>query len=127
MTGLRVLVVDDEPDARYLVRRILEQCDVVVTTAGNVPEALAAVAAGRFDVIVSDIGMPDQDGFHLIRQVRALPADAGGRTPAVALTALARLEDRRRVLLAGFQIHVPKPVDPAELLAVVASVAGRTG
>jgi light-regulated signal transduction histidine kinase (bacteriophytochrome)/CheY-like chemotaxis protein len=127
LAGLRALVVDDEPDARYLVRRILEQCDVVVTTAASVPEALAAVAAGRFDVIVSDIGMPEQDGFDLIRRVRALPADAGGRTPAVALTALARLEDRRRALLMGFQIHVPKPVDPAELLAVVASVAGRTG
>ena len=127
LAGLRVLAVDDEPDARHLVKRILEQCDVVVTTAASVAEAIAAVAAGRFDVIVSDVGMPEQDGFDLIRQVRALPADAGGRTPAVALTALARVEDRRRALLAGFQIHVPKPVDPAELLAVVASVAGRTG
>ncbi len=127
LTGLRVLAVDDEPDARHLVKRILEQCDAVVTTAESVADALAAMAANRFDVIVSDVGMPDQDGFDLIRQVRALPADAGGRTPAVALTALARVEDRRRVLLAGFQIHVPKPVDPAELLAVVASVAGRTG
>ncbi len=127
LAGLRVLAVDDEPDARYLVKRILEQCDAVVTGAASVAEALAAFTAGRFDVVVSDIGMPDQDGFDLIRQIRALPADAGGRTPAVALTALARVEDRRRALLAGFQIHVPKPVDPAELLAVVASVAGRTG
>ena len=127
LAGLRVLAVDDEPDARHLVKRILEQCDAVVTTAASVADALAALSAERFAVIVSDIGMPDQDGFDLIRQVRALPADAGGRTPAVALTALARVEDRRRALLAGFQIHCPKPVDPAELLAVVASVAGRTG
>ena len=127
LRGVRVLAVDDEPDARYLVKRILQQCDAVVTTAASVPEALAALAAGSFDVIVTDIGMPEQDGYDLIRQVRALPADAGGKLPAVALTALARVEDRRRALLAGFQIHVPKPVDPAELLAVVASVAGRTG
>ena len=127
LAGVRVLAVDDEPDARHLVKRILEQCHAVVTTAASVSDALAALAAARFDVLVSDIGMPDRDGFDLIRQLRSLPADAGGKTPAVALTALARVEDRRRALLAGFQIHVPKPVDPAELLAVVASVAGRTG
>jgi light-regulated signal transduction histidine kinase (bacteriophytochrome) len=127
LAGLRVLVVDDEPDARHLIRRILEQCGTVVTTAANVPEALTALAGGRFDAIVSDVGMPGQDGYDLIRQVRAMPTDAGGRTPAVALTAMARVEDRRRALLAGFQIHVPKPVDPAELLAVVASIVGRTG
>ncbi len=127
LAGVRVLVVDDEPDSRYLVRRILEQWDVQVTTAGSAAEALTAIAAERFDAIVSDVGMPEQDGFDLIRKVRAMPADAGGKTPAVALTALARVEDRRRALLAGFQIHVPKPVDPAELLAVVASLVGRTG
>ena len=127
LAGVRVLSVDDEPDARYLVKRILQQCDAVVTTAAGVDEALAALAAGRYDVVISDVGMPDRDGFDLIRALRALPPDAGGKTPAVALTALARVEDRRRALLAGFQIHVPKPVDPAELLAVVASVVGRTG
>ena len=127
LKGLRVLSIDDEPDARHLVKRILEQCEAVVTTAASVADAVAILSAKRFDVIVSDIGMPEQDGFDLIRQVRAMPADAGGKTPAVALTALARVEDRRRAMLAGFQIHVPKPVDPSELLAVVASVAGRTG
>jgi signal transduction histidine kinase/ActR/RegA family two-component response regulator len=126
LTGLRILVVDDEPDARTLARRVLEERGAHVITVGSTAEAMASVDDNSvLSVIVSDIGMPEQDGYDLIKQMRALPGDAG-RVPAVALTALARAEDRKRALSAGYQRHVSKPVDPAELVAVVASLAGRT-
>jgi len=125
LSGIRVLVVDDEPDARQLIRRVLEDCDAEVAVAGSAAEAMALLEGARPDILVSDIGMPDRDGYDLIRQVRGrLAAKA---LPAVALTAFARSEDRRRALLAGFQTHVAKPVDPAELVAVVASLVERTG
>jgi CheY-like chemotaxis protein len=120
-----VLVVDDEPDARALVERLLRDCDAVVTTAESADDAMAQLAATRPDVLVSDIGMPDVDGYELIRRVRALGVDQGGRVPAIALTAYARAEDRVRAVVAGFQMHVSKPVEPAELIAMVASLAGR--
>jgi CheY-like chemotaxis protein len=126
LTGLKVLVVDDEPDARDMVRRLLEDGDALVKTATSAAEALALVATGWADVIVSDVGMPDVDGYELLRRVRALPAEEGGKTPAVALTAFARSEDRTRALLAGFLAHVSKPVEPAELFATIAAVTGRT-
>jgi PAS domain S-box-containing protein len=119
--GLRVLVVDDDDDARVIVRRFLEDCNAVVTPAASAAEALAHLEAGRFDVLLSDIGMPGEDGYTLIRKVRA----AGHAIPAVALTAYARPDDRVRATEAGFQAHLPKPADPAELVAVVAEVAGR--
>jgi signal transduction histidine kinase/ActR/RegA family two-component response regulator len=126
LTGLRILVVDDEIDARTLTRRVLEESGAYVLTAGSAAEALATVNGSNvLSVIVSDIGMPDQDGYDLIRQMRALPGVAG-RVPAVALTALARAEDRKSALLAGYQTHISKPVNPAELVAVVANLAGRT-
>jgi PAS domain S-box-containing protein len=125
LAGITVLAVDDEPDALNLVRRVLESCGARVVTAGSARDALALVAAERPDMIVSDVGMPDEDGYDLIRRVRALPADRGGRTPAAALTAFARAEDRTRALRAGYQTHVAKPVEPAELTAVVASLAVR--
>ncbi|MBA2733744.1 MAG: response regulator [Acidobacteria bacterium] len=127
LEGLRILVVDDEPDTRELIRVVLERCDSIVTTAGSAAEAFAAIAQTPPDVLVCDIGMPEEDGYTLIGKVRALPAEQGGRTPAIALTAYARVEDRVRALMAGFQVHVPKPVEPMELAAVVASLAGRTG
>ncbi|MBA2502021.1 MAG: response regulator, partial [Pyrinomonadaceae bacterium] len=127
LDGLRVLVVDDEPDARELLTVVLAQCGAEVTTAASVLDALAALEESRPDVIVSDIGMPEEDGYSLIRQIRALPDDRGGRIPAAALTAYAGAEDRKRALLAGFQLHIPKPVEPTELVAVVATLAGRTG
>ncbi len=127
LADVRVLVVDDEADARALVRRLLEERGANVTTNGSVAEALASLREGRFDVLVSDIGMPEEDGYALIRQVRALPAERGGGMPAVALTAYARSEDRMKAVLAGFQMHVTKPVEPAELLTMVASLAGRAG
>jgi PAS domain S-box-containing protein len=124
LEGLHVLVVDDEEDTRYLVSSILEQCAARVSTAASAEEGLAALKRLRPDVLLSDLGMPVEDGYSLIMKVRALPPDEGGRTPAAALTAYARVEDRMKVLRSGFQIHLPKPVEPAELVTVVASLAG---
>jgi CheY-like chemotaxis protein/two-component sensor histidine kinase len=127
LSGLRVLVVDDEQDTRELLRTLLEGCKAQVTTAASVDEGLERLRHERPDVIVSDIGMPGEDGYALISRLRALAPTEGGRTPAVALTAYARVEDRTRALLAGFHSHVPKPVEPVELLAVLASLSGRYG
>jgi len=121
--GLRVLVVDDEPDARELLQSIFGQCRADVVAAGSAAEALDALDRFAPNVLVSDIGMPDVDGYHLISEIRRRPADRCGRIPAVALTAYARLEDRARALRSGFQVHVPKPVEPVEILAIVASLA----
>jgi PAS domain S-box-containing protein len=125
LDGIIVLAVDDEPDALNLVRRVLEGCGAQVLTAVSAREALEMVMAERPHIIISDIGMPDEDGYEFIRKVRALAAAQGGRTPAAALTAFARAEDRTRALRAGYQTHVAKPVEPAELTAVVASLAAR--
>jgi PAS domain S-box-containing protein len=127
LAGLTVLVVDDEDDARALIKRLLEQCDATVRTAGSVAEAVELLQALRPDVLVSDIGMPGEDGYSLIKRVRALGPDNGGKVPALALTAYARSEDRMRAVSAGYQMHVAKPVEPAELIMMVASLAGRTG
>jgi PAS domain S-box-containing protein len=127
LDGVRVLVVDDEADARMLVKRLLEDCAATVTTASGADEAVRLVAAERPHVLVSDVGMPGEDGYSLIRRVRALGADGGGDVPALALTAYARAEDRVRAVRAGFQTHVVKPVEPAELITMVASLVGRTG
>ncbi|WP_437738597.1 hybrid sensor histidine kinase/response regulator [Sorangium sp. So ce1335] len=127
LTGVRVLVVDDQPDAREVAQRVLEECGASVTTAGSAAEAMAALGRERPDVLVSDLGMPGEDGFQLMRRVRALGAERGGSTLAVALSALARTEDRARALGAGYQAHVAKPLDPAELVGVIAAlVRGRT-
>ncbi|HEY1628707.1 MAG TPA: CHASE3 domain-containing protein, partial [Tepidisphaeraceae bacterium] len=123
--GLRVLVVDDESDARDLIRRILGMGGAEVVTVGSAREAMAMIQPFQPQVLISDIGMPELDGYEFIRQVRAA-GKSSQEVPAVALTAFARTEDRRRALMAGFQMHVAKPVDPGELLAVVASLAGRT-
>jgi CheY-like chemotaxis protein len=120
-----VLVVDVEMDARFLIRRVLEDCGAQVTLASSADEGLEVLRSERVDMIVSDIGMPDIDGYEFIRRVRAMGAEEGGRTPAAALTAFARSEDRTRALRAGYQTHVAKPVEPAELTAVVASLAVR--
>ncbi|MEI2582040.1 hybrid sensor histidine kinase/response regulator [Scytonema sp. PRP1] len=122
--GLRVLVVDDEPDARQLLSTVLLQHKAQVIAVSSAREALVALQKFQPDVLVSDIGMPQEDGYSLIRKVRALPGESG-RTPAVALTAYARAEDRTQALNAGFQLHVPKPVNPTELATVVANLAGR--
>jgi PAS domain S-box-containing protein len=124
--GIKVLVVDDEPDARTLVRRLLEECKAIVSSASTANEALALLKSERPQVLVSDIGMPGEDGYSLIRRVRSLPPNEGGNTPAIALTAYARAEDRLKAVLAGFQHHVVKPVEPAELITLVAILAGTT-
>ncbi|MDB4971710.1 MAG: histidine kinase [Myxococcaceae bacterium] len=125
LAGLSILVVDDEPDARALVQRVLEDNGGSVAIVGSAQEALALLAQRRFDLLVSDIGMPNQDGYALIREVRALGAAAGGQLPAIALTAYARAEDRVKALRAGYQMHLVKPIEPTELLTVVASLLGR--
>jgi signal transduction histidine kinase len=127
LDGVTVLYIDDEPDARELTQRILSIQGARVITADCAEAGREALAREHPDVLVADIGMPEEDGYSLIRTIRSLPADQGGTIPAVAVTALARTEDRRRALLAGFHTHVAKPVDVVELVAVVASLAGRTG
>jgi signal transduction histidine kinase/CheY-like chemotaxis protein len=126
LSGLRVLVVDDQADARELVVAILRKCGAEVKTASSATEALSLLEEMRPDVLVSDIEMPDEDGYSLIRRVRSLEEQQGGRIPSAALTAHASAQDRMKVLSAGYDIHVPKPVDPFELLAVIASL-GRRG
>ena len=123
LAGLRVLVVDDQAGAGDAVTAVLEQSGARVAVAASSAEALEALASFRPDVLLSDIGMPGEDGYAFIRKVRALPSDDGGRVPAAALTAYARVEDRRRALLAGYHAHVPKPVAPAELVAVIMHLA----
>jgi signal transduction histidine kinase/ActR/RegA family two-component response regulator len=125
LKDLRVLVVEDEKDTRDLVVTVLEQCGAEVEAAGSVPEALEAFDREKPDVLVSDIGFPVEDGYSLIRKVRAREAGNGDRVPAAALTAYAGTEDRRRALEAGFHTHLAKPVDPSELIATVARLAGR--
>lgn len=123
LDGVRVLVVDNELDARDLLVVALESCGAQVLAASSAREALKVLQAERPDVLVSDIGMPTEDGFDLIRMVRQLPSERGGLTPAAALTAYGTPEDRARALLAGFQTHVPKPVDAIELATVVGHLA----
>ncbi|MBS1810644.1 MAG: PAS domain S-box protein [Acidobacteria bacterium] len=127
LTNVRVLIVDDEADARELLQVVLEQCGAEVQAVASVRAAMETLRQWPPDVLVSDIGMPGEDGYALIRQIRSLPSPEGGRIPAAALTAYARSEDRLRALKAGFQTHVAKPVEPMELVAVVASLAGKTG
>ncbi|MBD1933362.1 MULTISPECIES: hybrid sensor histidine kinase/response regulator [Cyanophyceae] len=126
LNGLRVLIVDDEADARDLLSTMLAEYGAEVTAVPSVSVALETLQRLKPDVLVSDIGMPEENGYSLIRKIRALDT-ASKNIPAVALTAYARAEDRTQALLSGFQLHVPKPVDPAELAAVIANLAGRTG
>ena len=127
LAGATVLVVDDEADARDMLDTVLTGVGATVITAASAAEALAALASARPDIIVADIGMPTHDGYELMNDVRALPAAAGGRIPAIAVTAFARPEDRTRALTAGFQIHVSKPIEPQELIATIQIIVGRPG
>ncbi len=123
--GVKVLVVDDDPDACVLAQRVLEDCGASVTTAGSAAQALRVFDPFRPDVIISDISMPEQDGYQFIQQIRHRESGKGSRTPAAALTAFTRPEDRARALLSGYQAHIAKPLTAAELIAVVASLTGR--
>jgi len=125
MSGLRIIVVDDEEDARELLVTLLERGGALVSAAESAAAAIAAIERERPAVVVSDIGMPGEDGYALIRRIRALASANIARTPVVALTAFARPEDRARALTAGFDDHVSKPIEPSELFAVIASLAGR--
>jgi signal transduction histidine kinase/CheY-like chemotaxis protein len=125
LSGLKVLVVDDDTDARGMVKRILSSCKADVSTASSGFEALQVLEDARPDILISDISMPGMDGYELIHRVRALEKDRAKPIPALALTAFARAEDRRRALLAGYQSHLPKPVEPAELVAIIAGLSGR--
>jgi CheY-like chemotaxis protein len=125
LSGLRVVVVDDDDDSLAMVSAVLEHAGAAVSRAGSAEEALGLVGEARPDVLVADIGMPGTDGYELMRRVRALAPAHGGHTPAAALTAYARPEDRDLALGAGYQLHLVKPIIPAELIEAVAGLAGR--
>jgi PAS domain S-box-containing protein len=122
---IKILVIDDEPDTRDLLKAALSDCGALVTTSGSADVGFQLVISEQPDVLISDIGMPIQDGYEFIRRVRALPTERGGKVPAVALTAYARSEDRLKALRAGYEMHVPKPVELTELVAVILSLVRR--
>src|SRR5262245_42991852 len=126
LDGVHVLVVDDEADVRKLLGAVMEQCGAEVATAASAADGLRVFERERPDVIVSDIAMPDADGFDLIHGIRALPVERGGQVPAIALTAYTRRQDAERVLAAGYQMHVGKPVEPEALARAVARLTGRS-
>ncbi|WP_193197190.1 ATP-binding protein [Nostoc sp. MG11] len=127
LTGLRVLVVDDEADVRQWITAVLEECGAKVSTFSSTRQALEALQELHPDVLISDIGMPGEDGYALMRKIREMEPELGGRIPAVALTGYARVEDYKEALAAGFQRHIAKPVRAAELIAVVASLGKMSG
>ncbi|HEU0253781.1 MAG TPA: ATP-binding protein [Pyrinomonadaceae bacterium] len=126
LDGVRVLVVDDDFDTRQMLKAVLSECHADVITAASAAEAIKEIEQQKPDVLVSDLGMPEQDGYELIKQVRKTEsADNAARVPALALTAYAKAEDRVRALAGGYQVHLAKPVEPAEFVLVVANLAGR--
>jgi CheY-like chemotaxis protein len=125
LTGLQILLVDDEPDVRELLTTVMEGSGAKVIAAGSVQEALQVLDQMQPDVLVSDIAMPQEDGYTLIRQVRERETTQGGCLPAVALTAYVREEDCQQAIASGFQMHMPKPVDTTELVQTVANLTGR--
>jgi CheY-like chemotaxis protein len=125
--GLKILIVDDDQDTRDLLEWVLKRAGAEVTAVSSAAAALESVAKATPHIIVSDIAMPDQDGYSFLKKLRSLPPEHGGRIPAVALTAHSMVQDRLLSLRAGFQSHVPKPVVPEELVEVVASVVQQRG
>jgi CheY-like chemotaxis protein len=123
IAGLRVLVVEDEADAAEFVKRLLENHGAAVVIAASAREALDQIEKARADILISDIGLPEVDGYQLLEQVRSKDVSDGGSIPAIALTAFARSEDRTRALLAGYQAHLSKPIESRELIATVATFA----
>lgn len=126
LSGVIVLVVDDSQDGRELAKRMLEECQAQVLTAGSALDGIQLIETHRPDVLISDIGMPEVDGFEFLRRVRALGKERGGDVPAVALTAFARAQDRIMALRAGYIVHLTKPVEAPELMAVIAAAARRS-
>jgi CheY-like chemotaxis protein len=124
LSGVKVLVVDDEQYARGLINETLTQCEAVVFIAASASEAMELLRKQKPDVMISDIGMPEKDGYQLIREVRSLPAGQGGKTPAIALTAFVHSHDRTKAMLAGYQMHLSKPVEARELIAAIANLTG---
>jgi CheY-like chemotaxis protein len=125
LSAARVLLIDDEGETRVLLRAVLEQCNAEVRDAATVDEGLEIVAAWGPSIIVSDIGMPGADGYDFVRRLRAMELERGAWTPAVALTAYARAEDRVKALSAGYQVHVAKPINPLEFALVIAGQLAR--
>jgi CheY-like chemotaxis protein len=121
LDNLRILVVDDEPDGRAVLARILHERGAIPTCTGDARVALDTLRNHTFDLLLSDIGMPGMDGYALIQQVRALSTPVG-RIPAIAVTAYARAEDRQRALLAGYQMHISKPLEASDLVTAIASL-----
>ena len=122
LPGVRILVIDDEEDSRALIHEVLTDCEVEVVSAASAAEGLEILKSQRPDVVISDIGMPGKDGYQLIREIRNLPARLGGKIPAIALTAFASSEDRTKAMIAGFQMHLSKPVEPHELVATIGTL-----
>ena len=125
LSGINVLVVDDELDARELIKRILTHGRANVMTAASAREGLELLKSEKPDVLISDIGMPDKNGYQFIQEVRTLPAESGGKTPAIALTAFARPEDKISAMNAGFQEYLTKPVEAWDLIATIRRLLGR--
>ena len=127
LSGIKVLAVDDDADARDLVVFLLENCGASVTAVSNAADALAALTESVPDLLLSDIGMPDTNGYLLLRQVRAMAPEQGGLVPAIALTAYAGEIDYQQALAAGFQRHLSKPLDPEKLVQAILGVLDRSG
>jgi hypothetical protein len=125
LDGLRVLLVDDEAEAREIISTVMVRTGAEVTACNSASEALARLLEWKPDVILSDIAMPDEDGYSFIGKVRSLPREKGGETPAAALSAYARDIDRRQALAAGYQMHIAKPIAATQLVTMVARLAGR--
>ncbi|MCX5794134.1 MAG: response regulator [Elusimicrobia bacterium] len=126
LSGVRILVVDDDDDTRNMIASVLEHCGAKAQGAASAAEAFSAFRASRPDMVISDIAMPEEDGYSLMRRIRALRPQEGGQVPAAALTAYATAQNRAEALRAGFQIYLPKPVDPEELVAVARTLAGKS-
>jgi hypothetical protein len=125
LDGLRILLVDDEPEARQIISTVLTRTGADVKTCNSAREALTKLVEWGPDVLLSDIAMPDEDGYSFIKKVRALPRAKGGEIPAAALTAYARDEDRRLALASGYQMHIAKPISSSQLVLMISTLAGR--
>jgi len=125
--GIRVMVVDDAADSREMLRYVLEDSKAQILTTGSAIEALDRISAFKPDILISDLGMPEMDGYDLIRKIRAFSSENGGRIPAIALTGYVSVEEQRRVHAAGFDVHVAKPVDFNKLLEIINNLLHQAG